>query len=181
MLPTASMAVDPWYHEYYDPGYKDWQSSGVGHFTAMIWEGVRRIGCFFTALPNPGASKVVQYNFVCEYASDQGGCSIPNALLEECFNQNVFPALPNRTIAYCSGVAAASAANGAQVNSSDLKTIATMMHLCSMPNINACVSKEACTSDSVLFCQMVVVLVGKQKVKSRLVVERSRFAVAVSM
>ena len=48
---NQACAVFNWYHEYTDywtdPSDADlWQSaSGMGHFTAMVWKGVEKIGC----------------------------------------------------------------------------------------------------------------------------------------
>jgi hypothetical protein len=52
--PTAGSATKAWYKEIDDPGCgnpgfpgcgPDGAASGTGHFTAMIWAGVKEIGC----------------------------------------------------------------------------------------------------------------------------------------
>ena len=88
---NQACAVFNWYHEYTDywtdPSDADlWQSaSGMGHFTAMVWKGVEKIGCAQAGAYSDGVY------FVCQYGSDRCDQGTSNT---DCWNPSP-PGLPN--------------------------------------------------------------------------------------
>jgi len=48
VLEESSHASDAWYDEINDPGYNfnnPGFTSGIGHFTQMVWQDTQRLGC----------------------------------------------------------------------------------------------------------------------------------------
>lgn len=76
--------VDSWYAEVAScgalPGCDEGSKGTVGHFTQMIWKGVKEIGCAV------GPKEI----YVCRYkGSDTLDCTTPN--MGGCFTENVLP------------------------------------------------------------------------------------------
>jgi hypothetical protein len=76
--------VDTWYNEVANcgslPGCKTGSKGVTGHFTPIVWKGVKEIGCAI------GPQKI----YVCRYkGSDKLDCTTPN--MAGCFAQQVLP------------------------------------------------------------------------------------------
>merc|ERR1719199_1484814 len=92
---SAAHAVEMWYSEYHDctggASFTDGCPRGnggaaTGHFTAMIWAGVREIGCAFS---NSNSPTLV----ICRYkAGDSVSYDTPNMNCPSNYPNHVFPA-----------------------------------------------------------------------------------------
>jgi hypothetical protein len=75
-----------WYDEIKDcgpfPGCKDGKRGVTGHFTAMIWDGIKELGCY----ANPHGIRACQYK-----GGDSLGCSSANMVNN--YKKNVFKAV----------------------------------------------------------------------------------------
>jgi hypothetical protein len=83
---TPLEAVSAWYSEIADcgpfPGCSEGAAGTVGHFTALIWNGDKQIGCAF------GQDGLV----ACRYkAQDFKSCETPNYGGKESYPANIFP------------------------------------------------------------------------------------------
>ena len=83
---TPLEAVSAWYSEVADcgpfPGCSEGATGTVGHFTALVWNGDKQIGCAY------GQDGLV----ACRYkAQDFASCETPNYGGKESYPQNIFP------------------------------------------------------------------------------------------
>jgi hypothetical protein len=98
--PTPLQASQKWYDEIHDcgpfPGCSSGKSGTVGHFTAMIWDGGKEIGC---VLNNNNIA-------ACRYKGDDfKSCQTPNFGGDPSYVQNVFA--PMKTFEECKAEVAA--------------------------------------------------------------------------
>lgn len=86
-LAAPERATAAWYNELLDPGYSagDWGSdaiaAGVGHYTAMIWNATKKLGCASCVSAGPGAARTV---WACQYAEEA-----PNSGTQPDWEKNV--------------------------------------------------------------------------------------------
>lgn len=92
--------VELWFNEsslynFNDPGY----SSETGHFTAMVWQDMTRIGCAWEYCPDGEYT----YYLVCDYGGQSGTSAplngVPNIVGASYFEQNVWT--PWSTVGFC--------------------------------------------------------------------------------
>lgn len=74
-ISTTNAATDMWYEEVNNPGYnfnRPGYTSGVGHFTQIVWKGSTKLGC--------GVSGVYVVCRYCEVAGNMQGDFPDNVL-----------------------------------------------------------------------------------------------------
>ena len=77
LISTTANATDMWYNELHNPGYNfnnPGYSSGIGHFTQVVWKGSTKLGCGVSGM------------YVCCRYSQAGNMNMPGY-----FEKNVLP------------------------------------------------------------------------------------------